>query len=553
MTKILNFTLKKAKFLIAFLFSLMLVACSGDITSTTSTNSNTTGSTLDTSSETMSKEEILASAALQINIPSLIEEDIELPTILYVGDEEVIATWHSTASKVIDSEGKITPNVADRTATLILTLEYEGESINQNFNVTVKGNEAFLVLYAVVNSLVDIPTKAITQDLVLPTEYTIDNKQVTAVWESSDTQSLSNTGEVTMKDYPVFVTLSLTLSYSGITQEETYDVIVAQDPDTLPVNSWHLAPVYTDEIDNESPDPATPSCFPGAIYRKVVSSKDDWLGIEATITLPVFNPDPERFDDTKQNYYLDNASIYMGGHSYYESDVGIAWMIGHTDNVSAQISRSGIAFRPFWRYITTQESCTNNNCYRNANVSDYEFYYYPGDTIKMSVFSSRPGYLQMRIELLSLTTNPDYVNVRDTYGLGSEFERVFITPEFPSAGMGELKSEFKRVNAIDQVDNEAKPTLNTNAEVLNAVWHEVYLYREIEGIIYKVPMTEARSASMFCPLGSNVNGDFSEAFDITYNGVDKNLGGEVVTLAPNNGTGRLYNLHLYVEKKEEYI
>jgi hypothetical protein len=243
----------------------------------------------------------------------------------------------------------------------------------------------------------------------------------------------------------------------------------------------------------------------------------------------------------------------MGGHSYYESDVGIAWMIGHTDNVSATISRSGIAFRPFWRYITTQESCTNNNCYRNANVSDYEFYYYPGDTIQMSVFSSRPGYLQMRIELISLTTNPDYVNVREIYGLEAGFEKIFITPEFPSAGMGELKTEFKRVNAIDQVANEAKPTLNTNAEVLNAAWHEVYLYREIDGIIYKVPMTEERSASMFCPLGTNVNGDFSEAFIVSYEGVDKNLGGEVITLDPNNGTGRLYNLAFYLEKKEEYL
>lgn len=551
MTKVLNFTLKKAKFLIVLSLMFMLVACSGDITSAKSTNSTTTES--NTTSETMSKEEILAAAALQINIPSTIEADLNLPTKLYVGEEEVSASWHSTASKVIDSEGRITPNVADKTATLIVTLEYLGESTTLNFDVTVKGNEAFLVIYAVLNSLVEVPTKAITEDLNLPTEYTIDGKTVTAVWESSDTSSLSNSGVITLKNYPVFLELNLTLSYQGITQEEIYEVIVGQDPETLPVNSWHMAPVYTEVIADEAPDPSTPSCFPGAVYRKVVSSKDDWLGIEATITLPVFNPDPERFDDTKQNYYLDNASIYMGGHSYYESDVGIAWMIGHTDNVSATISRSGIAFRPFWRYITTQESCTNNNCYRNANVSDYEFYYYPGDTIQMRVFSSRPGYLQMRIELISLTTNPDYVNVRETYGLEAGFEKIFITPEFPSAGMGELKTEFKRVNAIDQVANEAKPTLNTNAEVLNAAWHEVYLYREIDGIIYKVPMTEERSASMFCPLGTNVNGDFSEAFIVSYEGVDKNLGGEVITLDPNNGTGRLYNLAFYLEKKEEYL
>jgi hypothetical protein len=547
MTRLLNFTFKKAKFIVIILLALVFVACEGTTTSTEPTNSSST------TEATMSKTEILEAALESINIPAEITESIELPTTITVGDNQVTVSWHSTASKVIDNTGKITPNVADKTATLVVTLEFEGEQLSDSFTVTVKGNEAFLVLYAVLNSKVNLPQAAITENLVLPTEYVIDNKTVSAMWTSSDPTSLSNSGVVTLKEYPVFVTLTLKLTYMDIIQEETYNITVAQDPDTLPVNSWHLAPLYTGTIENEAPKPGTPNCFPGAIYRKVVSSKDYWLGIEATITLPQFTPDPERYDDTKQNYYLDNSSIYMGGHSYYESDVGIAWMIGHTDGTSAQISRSGIAFRPFWRYITTQEQCTNNNCYRNANVSDYEYYYYPGDQIRMSVFSPRPGYMQMRIELISLTTNPDYVNKRSEYGLEENFNRVFLTPEFPSAGMGELKSEFKRVNAIDQVANEGKPTLNTNAKVIDAIWHEVYLYREIEDTVYKVPMTEDRTASMFCPIGTNVNGDFSNTFTVSYEGVDKALGGEVTTLDPNNGDGTLYNLTFYVEKKEEYI
>jgi len=547
MTSIMNFTLKKAKFLIVMLLAFAFVACEGTASSTETTSSTNTTNT------TMNKNEILEEALTNINIPSIITDDIELPLTIDVDGNQVTASWHSTASKVIDNTEKITPNVADKTATLIVTLEFEGEQLNNSYNITVKGNEAFLVIYAVINSKVDLPQKPIIEDISLPTEYNIDGKIVEAFWSSSDPTSLSNTGVVTLKDYPVFVTLTLKLSYMGIIQEESFEVTVAQDPDTLPLNSWHMAPVYTEQIDNESPKPGTPSCFPGAIYRKVVSSKDYWLGIEATITLPVFTPDPERYDDTKQNYYLDNSSIYMGGHSYYESDVGIAWMIGHTDGTSNQISRSGTAFRPFWRYITTQEQCTNNNCYRNANVSDYEYYYYPGDKIQMSVFSPRPGYMQMRIELISLTTIPEYVAKRAEYGLDEDFSRIFITPEFPSAGMGELKSEFKRVNAIDQVANEGKPTLNTNAKVVEAIWHEVYLYRRIEDIVYKVPMTEERTASMLCPSGINVNGDFSDTFTISYDGVDKSLGGEVTTLDPNNGNGRLYNLTYYIEKKEENL
>lgn len=538
---------KKLTFFLFLILIGSLWACSNQ-ESTTTTQIDTTSTTTE---ESLSNQEILQLVADDIEIPVIIESDIDLPTVYTYNSYQVDASWHSTASSVINSSGEITPNVSDRQAVLTVTLTYNSETLNKTFNVTVKGNEAFLVLFAVLNNQVSVPLIPITEDIVLPTQYEIDSKIVQATWSSSDETSLSNSGVVTLKDQSVEVTLVLELSYMDITKEETYLVTVGQDPTTLPVNSWHLSPVYTGVIDNESAKPSLPSCFAGAIYRKVVSSKDFWLGIEATITLPEFFVDEDRYDDTKANYYLDNASIYMGGHSYYESDVGIAWMIGHVNSTSSQISRTGTAYRPFWRYITTQEQCTNNNCYRNANVSDYEYYYYPGDTIQMSVFSPRPGYLQMRIELISLTTHPDYINKRDDYNLNEDFNRIFVTAAFPSAGMGELKSEFKRVNAIDQVANEGKPTINTNAKVLNAVWQEVFLYRDIDGTIYKVPFTEDRSVGMVCPIGQNVNGDFSDAFIIEYDGVDASMGGEIVTLDPNNGTGRLYNVTYYFNRKEE--
>ncbi|MFA7076278.1 MAG: hypothetical protein WC152_06370 [Candidatus Izemoplasmatales bacterium] len=547
MINLINFAFKKAKFLIVILLAFTFVSCEGTASSKHTTN---IPNTIDI---TMSKNEILEQALTIIDIPSNIDENIELPVSLDVNGHLVNATWHSTASKVIDNTGKITPNVADKNAVLTVTLEYEGETLNKSYDIIVNGNEAFLVIYAVFNSLIEMPTEPIIDNLTLPTEYNLDGKIVEASWVSSDSTSLTNTGIVTLKDYPMFINLTLELTYMGITQSKTYSFFVAQDPDTLPVNLLHLSPIYTGTIEDESPKPGTPSCFPGAIYRKVVSSKDYWLGIEGTITLPEFIPDEERYDVTRPTYYLDNSSIYMGGHAYYESDVGLSWMIGHTDGTSAQISESGVAFRPFWRYITTQEDCANNNCWKNANVSDHEFYYYPGDKVQMSVFSPRPGYMQMRIELISLTTNQKYINKRTEYGLEEDFNRIFVTPEFSSPGIGELKSEFKRVNAIDQSANEGKPTLNTNAKVVDAIWHEVYLYREINGITYKVPMTEERTASMMCPIGTNVNGDFSDTFTINYDGVDKLLGGEIVNINPNNGDGTLYNLTYFLEKKEEYI
>ena len=529
---------------------------------TSLTNSTTTSIpssvTTTTSPTTISKtdQQILQEFVLTIEVPSSTEEDIELPTQFMYLDQVIQASWHSTASAVITPQGVITRTVSDQKATLILTLSLRNALVQRNFEITIKSNPAFLVLFAVANSQVSFPNRVLVDNLVLPSFYEIEGLIVDASWSSSDESVLSSQGVVTLGNSERAVTLTLTLSYGGAQRIENYAFTIAINPAVLPENWWHTVSVYTGAIQNESIKPATPSCFQGAIYRKVVSSRDMWLGIEALITLPVFTVDSQRFDSTKANYFLDNASIYMGGNAYAESDVGIAWMMGYPSRLASSFSRGGIAYRPFWRYITSLESCTNNNCYRNANVNNFETYYFPGDTIRMSVFTPKVGYMQLRIELVSLTTHPDYVNKRSIeYGLAEDFNRVFVTPIFPSAGMGAVPAEFKRVNAIDQVANEGKPTLNTNASVIDAIWKEVYLYRRINEVLVKVPMTSSRSAYMTCPLGSNVNGNFSQAFSISSNGVDVSLGGEVISINPNNGTGKLYNLSIIwiPEDKRRFI
>lgn len=497
-------------------------------------------------------EEILDS----ITIPHEVTEDLDLKNEYTVNGITATAKWHSTASSVITNQGKIFVTVEDQNATLILTLMYQERTIKKNFDIVVKGSEDFLVLYAVLSSQINF-SSTITDDLNLAATYEQDGKIVNAVWTSSNLAVIDNTGKVTRTDFNVEVELTVQLTLNQASRTEKFTVIVLQKEDAKPVNYFHLAGLWTDNIVGEASDPATPSCFPGAVYRKVVSSKDYWLGIEAVVTIPEFIPDELRYDENRMSYYLDNASLYMGGNATYESDIGLTWSIGHVSATNKSISKQGIAFRPFWRYITAMETGKKANIYKNANVNDYEYYYFPGDKIRISVFSPKENYLQMRIELLELTTHEKYLNARDKYNLETNFNRIFTTDPFPSEGMGKNRSEFKRVNAIDQVGNEAKPTINTNAIVDKSIWHEVYLYRKIGGTLYKVPMTENRSAGMTCPLGSNVNGDFSNAFKITYTGVDKNLGGEVVTISPNNGNGKLYNVNNYyiIPKKpdEEFV
>lgn len=47
-------------------------------------------------------------------------------------------------------------------------------------------------------------------------------------------------------------------------------------------------PIWNDAIEGEKRNPQDPAVYGGAWYHKVVSSKDKWVGIEATVTLPAF-------------------------------------------------------------------------------------------------------------------------------------------------------------------------------------------------------------------------------------------------------------------------
>jgi len=295
--------------------------------------------------------------------------------------------------------------------------------------------------------------------------------------------------------------------------------------------------IIIDKIENESEKPTTPSCFHGAWYHKVFSSKDKWLGIEGTITLPTVNL--TRFDESNRN--LETSSIYMGGQAKFESDVGLAYM-------NAQITKDGdistlnICFRPFWRYITDFEendaggydyergrnysstnltpNATTSNCYAMYSPKFSEYYYLPGDKIKIIITYPKKDYMQLKIEVIEISNNIDSINLRRKYNWKNpeNFESpLFSSPE----GDNQLK-EFKRVNAIDQRHNEGLPAINTKSSVNNAIWESVYLYREIKNKVYKVPLNNSRSATMNCPL--------PDAFE--YSQIDNKTGASTLNITP---------------------
>lgn len=236
----------------------------------------------------------------------------------------------------------------------------------------------------------------------------------------------------------------------------------------------HINPIKSFFKNEIKPDKSKP-CFKGAYYRKVVSSKDTWVGISGTVTLPKITFDTTRKNLQKPGQFLDNPSVYMGGSmNGQETDVGLTWEIIKEEDGSISSERK--AFRPFFR--RTKFAKTGQTAKWIDAPADKRFYWYPGEEITMSVQVVSEGKIKIVID-----------------GAGKRFEREFDCDGYNLNSIG----EFKRVNAIDQVRNEGKPAKPTKTRVENALWKETNLYRMHNNKIVSVPLHSGRFTDMRCP------------------------------------------------------
>lgn len=232
-----------------------------------------------------------------------------------------------------------------------------------------------------------------------------------------------------------------------------------------PINSF-----FIDEVKPGS----TPECFQGAYYRKLVSSKDRWLGIEGTVTLPTITFDKSRIHPTKPEQYLDNPSIYIGGNmDGQETDIGLTWEV--IRDKDGNISKDRKAYRPFMR--RTSHKSGEKALYQNAPAED-KYYWYPEDKVTLSIKIVENSKLRFIVE-----------------GEGKRFETDFEAAGYIKGNKG----EFKRVNAIDQFFNEGKSAKKTKTKVENSYWSETHLFRLYKNEIVKVPLHPGRSIAMRCP------------------------------------------------------
>jgi hypothetical protein len=249
--------------------------------------------------------------------------------------------------------------------------------------------------------------------------------------------------------------------------------------------------------DEVRPEKGIP-CFNGAFYRKAVSSKDVWVGISGTVVLPKITFDPSRKNTQKPGQFLDNPSVYMGGNmNGQETDVGMTWEVIRDE--SGNVSSERKAFRPFFRRVAYKKTGQKSR-WQDAPASK-EYYWYPGEEIKMSVRVVSDGKLRFTVE-----------------GAGKRYEADFETDGYKMDGIG----EFKRVNAIDQVRNEGKAAQPTKTRVENAVWKETNLFRMQNGKVIQVPLHKDRFTDMRCPD--------QKFFNIKANKRQQKVGSELINI-----------------------
>ncbi len=445
----------------------------------------------------------------QINLPS----DIDGVSI----------DWSSDKLGIINLEGEVSlPNTEIQTVTLTAVFELDGETETRAYVIDVHPSASTIIND--VKSQLSLPRR-----IIIDLGYDLETERdgVTIEWLSSHPEYLDGFGNVTLPNMgeEVEVTLTATLSMDGVSDTHEISTIVTHyeplhtyDPVDLirPVD----APIHEGTVEGEIPPPENSPCFPGAWYNKAVSSKDSWLGIEGIITIPEVNLWDGRFV-VDEGRYLDNPSIYLGGNGGAESDVGLSWMPVCNNAYCLSPGNDRVAFRPFWRYIDGPE-----NIWDNSNYQDPQYYYFPGDTLRMTVFSPEPGYIQMEIEVINVTDIPEYVELRASFRIEDNMPSNFVSPKMPSVGHGGDNVEFKRVNAIDQVGNEGGPARPTESEINAGIWHEVFLYREIDGELKRVPFTRDRFDSMLCPVSDGFVLDYDHEL------VDESMGGEAIWIQP---------------------
>lgn len=240
-------------------------------------------------------------------------------------------------------------------------------------------------------------------------------------------------------------------------------------PKQAAVGALHCS--LTHRMKHEPAPPAHLEAFKGAYYVKRATSQwSCWSGIEATITLGQPQLDEKRVN--AKGEALDGFSTYLGGNANgkREIDAGLSW--DYVRNENGKFDKEHLGWRPFYR----------NTHWHWANKGDV--YWKAGETVTITLTVVAPGRLHMHVA--DAGANP----------------KKSVDADFDARGwMIGKRLQFKRVNAIDQSNNEGKRTKPTASKVVGGHWLSTELMYRDHGKVLRVPMSRQRTAGIETPRG----------------------------------------------------
>lgn len=178
-------------------------------------------------------DETLEALLEEIDIPTTVTSDLELPLTYPLGDNFATAEWISSNESIITKGGKVTFSLDDQNVTLTLFLSYDGKIIDKTFDLIVSGLNTKEFIKSAINSIEFITETKV--NLTLPNRTTYMTKRVNLTYKTSNDDAFTNDGKVGLIAQDTEVILTVTGEVGGTTEsvDITIKVIALSEDEQL--------------------------------------------------------------------------------------------------------------------------------------------------------------------------------------------------------------------------------------------------------------------------------------------------------------------------------
>ncbi|MDD3191773.1 MAG: C39 family peptidase [Bacilli bacterium] len=155
-----------------------------------------------------------------IEVSTEITENLVLPSEYEKEGKTAQAFWYSSDTNIMGHDGVVARKLQNQQITLTLTLIWDDETLDRDFTITVIGTGVEPFLDAALDSIT-LPQSSKT-DIDLPVFIYYDTVRLSITWTSSNTEALSNQGNIGLIMNDTLLDLTASVTYLDTTREKTF-------------------------------------------------------------------------------------------------------------------------------------------------------------------------------------------------------------------------------------------------------------------------------------------------------------------------------------------